>query len=179
MTLELTEKDWNEIYYALETKRLALEMGQLDDYEGEIKEPGSKTEAWLVHINKIIGKIGPDGKNMVETEAEKPAKQYMGTRWLGGLGVFVVENQSSRRLPHVVLHSPDGYEWGYAGSGPADLALSILADYFGEPAQTVKEGRNSKAYRLHQSFKDKFLTNADKLNLKITSEQIVDWLESR
>lgn len=26
----------------------------------------------------------------------------------------------------VVLHSPSGFEWGYAGSGPADLALNII-----------------------------------------------------
>ena len=27
-------------------------------------------------------------------------------------------------------HSPDGVEWGYAGSGPAQLALGILAHHF-------------------------------------------------
>ena len=26
----------------------------------------------------------------------------------------------------VIQHSPDGFEWGYEGSGPADLALNIL-----------------------------------------------------
>ncbi|GAI22752.1 unnamed protein product, partial [marine sediment metagenome] len=25
-------------------------------------------------------------------------------------------------------HSPDGFNWGYAGSGPAQLALAILLD---------------------------------------------------
>ena len=30
-------------------------------------------------------------------------------------------------LDHITRHSPTGIEWGYAGSGPADLALSILA----------------------------------------------------
>lgn len=30
---------------------------------------------------------------------------------------------------HLRNHSPDGYDWGYGGSGPAQLALSILADY--------------------------------------------------
>ena len=25
-------------------------------------------------------------------------------------------------------HSPDGFEWGYGGSGPSQLALAILAD---------------------------------------------------
>ncbi len=29
-------------------------------------------------------------------------------------------------VPHLcVSHSPSGYEWGYGGSGPADLALNI------------------------------------------------------
>jgi len=36
------------------------------------------------------------------------------------------------RLPHCNLHSPSGFEVGYCGSGPADTAASILADYFGE-----------------------------------------------
>jgi hypothetical protein len=28
-------------------------------------------------------------------------------------------------------HSPTGFAWGYGGSGPAQLALAILSDYFG------------------------------------------------
>ncbi len=31
-------------------------------------------------------------------------------------------------LAHLVRHSPDGFEWGYGGSGPADLARSIVGD---------------------------------------------------
>jgi hypothetical protein len=30
-------------------------------------------------------------------------------------------------IPHsIIYHSPCGFEWGYGGSGPADLALNIL-----------------------------------------------------
>ena len=29
-------------------------------------------------------------------------------------------------------HSPTGFDWGYAGSGPAPLALAILADHAGD-----------------------------------------------
>jgi hypothetical protein len=29
---------------------------------------------------------------------------------------------------HLCNHSPDGFEWGYHGSGPAQLALAILLD---------------------------------------------------
>lgn len=36
-----------------------------------------------------------------------------------GIGLVV-------RVKHVVRHSPTGMEWGYAGSGPADCARSML-----------------------------------------------------
>ena len=45
-------------------------------------------------------------------------------------------------------HSPTGFAWGYAGSGPAQLALAILADYFG-----AKSGGKALADVLYQSFK--------------------------
>lgn len=39
-------------------------------------------------------------------------------------------------------HSPTGFESGYSGSGPAQLALAICADVLGddEKAQTVYQG---------------------------------------
>ena len=36
------------------------------------------------------------------------------------------------RLRHHVYHSPTGHNWGYGGSGPAELAKDILWDYFGK-----------------------------------------------
>src|SRR3989475_5726576 len=41
-------------------------------------------------------------------------------------------------------HSPTGFEWGYGGSGPAQLALGILADHLGDDQQ---------ALNLYQRFK--------------------------
>lgn len=35
-------------------------------------------------------------------------------------------------------HSPCGFEWGYSGSGPAQLALAILADHFKRYPADVK-----------------------------------------
>jgi hypothetical protein len=35
---------------------------------------------------------------------------------------------SPRRSQEVWNHSPDGFEWGYGGSGPAQLALAILLE---------------------------------------------------
>jgi hypothetical protein len=41
-------------------------------------------------------------------------------------------------------HSPTGVEWGYGGSGPAQLALALLADAVND---------DERALRLHQPFK--------------------------
>jgi hypothetical protein len=42
-------------------------------------------------------------------------------------------------------HSPTGFAWGYAGSGPAQLALALLSQVLGDDARAV---------RLYQRFKD-------------------------
>jgi hypothetical protein len=41
-------------------------------------------------------------------------------------------------------HSPTGFEWGYGGSGPAQLALALLADHLDD---------DERAITLHQDFK--------------------------
>jgi hypothetical protein len=58
-------------------------------------------------------------------------KQYEGTRHPYGCVVEVVAGESRKLLnPRFDLrrHSPDGFEWGYGGSGPSQLALALCAD---------------------------------------------------
>ncbi len=43
------------------------------------------------------------------------------------------------QLPHIVRHSPDGFEWGYSGSGPTDLALAICAAVLGEEPTRLRQ----------------------------------------
>lgn len=50
-------------------------------------------------------------------------------------GVFVVTDTGVDRLRHHVRHSPTGFEWGYGGSGPAELARCILIDVLGDAAK--------------------------------------------
>jgi Family of unknown function (DUF6166) len=63
-------------------------------------------------------------------------KEYRGhTDAQGDVHVDRVENGSRSELPlHLDLrnHSPTGFNYGYAGSGPAQLALALLADYLGD-----------------------------------------------
>lgn len=49
----------------------------------------------------------------------------------GAVKVVRIRNGVQYPLPHLVHHSPTGMEWGYGGSGPADLARSIIGDVLG------------------------------------------------
>ena len=66
-------------------------------------------------------------------------------------------------------HSPDGFQWGYQGSGCAQLALAILLDLTGDKESSV---------RIHQEFKRHFIATASK-NLLITEPEIRDWIEAK
>lgn len=57
-------------------------------------------------------------------------------------------NTLGESLPHHTLHSPDGFAWGYGGSGPAELARCLLID-----ALDVEKPHPA----LYQSFKDAFV----------------------
>ena len=89
-----------------------------------------------------------------------------------------------RPLPVVTYHSPDGIEWGYPGSGPADLAFSILADYFEEEKEQVLTALKSlwaprsKAAALHQDFKAQFLAQEQRDEWQIRADVIEVWLHS-
>lgn len=52
-------------------------------------------------------------------------------------------------------HSPDGFAWGYGGSGPAQLALGILLDFYGP---------NAPELRYYQEFKQKVVANFPRQN---------------
>jgi hypothetical protein len=64
-------------------------------------------------------------------------KRYEGRRE----GHAVTVTVDGRRLnPRRDLwnHSPSGFEWGYGGSGPAQLALAILADHLGDDQEALE-----------------------------------------
>ena len=64
-------------------------------------------------------------------------------------------------------HSPDGFQWGYQGSGPAQLALALLLDLTENPDLSV---------RLHQEFKRHLIaTSGNKLLL--LEPEIEAWLK--
>ena len=46
--------------------------------------------------------------------------------WLDGKELTPEESQAYRN------HSPDGFSWGYGGSGPAQLALAVMLEINGK-----------------------------------------------
>lgn len=66
-------------------------------------------------------------------------KRYVGTRTANGCTVEVIDQEGWREPldPRFDLrrHSPDGYSWGYSGSGPSQLSLALLADALGDDAR--------------------------------------------
>jgi hypothetical protein len=79
-------------------------------------------------------------------------KHYVGERTQEGCEVDVIDKDAPGGgyplPPRLDLrnHSPTGYEWGYAGSGPAQLSLALLADALGD---------DEKAQQHYQDFKFK------------------------
>ena len=53
-------------------------------------------------------------------------------------------------------HSPNGFEWGYLGSGPSQLALAILAHHF-HNAGDSRDLADAKAMSLYHAFKEQLI----------------------
>jgi hypothetical protein len=95
-------------------------------------------------------------------------KRYEGIRE----GRAVIVTVDGRRLnPRLDLwnHSPSGFEWGYGGSGPAQLALAILADHLQDDEQ---------AFNFHHRFKWAVIAELPGRGWRLTSLEIDQVLRS-
>ena len=93
---------------------------------------------------------------------ESLGKRYEGTRCYGKVSVTVDGRHLDPRLELKSLCS-DGFEWGYGGSGPAQLALALLVDH-------LKDSR--KALALYQPFKWRVIASLPHNGWVLTEEQI-------
>lgn len=76
-------------------------------------------------------------------------------------------------LPHRSLtlcsHSPTGFNWGYLGSGPAQLALALLLDAADDEALSLRH---------YQDFKFMVVANLGD-DWYISQDEILEWLDGR
>lgn len=72
-----------------------------------------------------------------QREDQSKETEYTGMR-VDGRAVVLNLTERRRLDPDrsldVVRHSPSGFEWGYGGSGPAQLACALLLDYYDDAA---------------------------------------------
>jgi hypothetical protein len=69
-----------------------------------------------------------------------------------------------------VVHSPGGFEWGYAGSGPADLALNILGAFIAPPL----------AWELHQRYKFDVISKLSRNGPhELGPVDVANWIEAQ
>ena len=84
----------------------------------------------------------------------------------------ISESHPRTELPprlDLVNHSPTGFGWNYQGSGPAQLALAMLADATGDDDLTV---------RLHQKFKAEVISGMPRGGWELNTDFIREWLEA-
>jgi hypothetical protein len=72
--------------------------------------------------------------------------------------------------------SPDGFEWGYAGSGPSTTAQSILTDYLGGVDALPTNAFGERVVPCHQDFKQQFIAAAAHEGFTITDVEIAAFL---
>lgn len=119
---------------------------------------------------------------------------YVGVRIYGRTVVEVVFDDGHReKLPHrVICHSPSGFDWGYGGSGPAELALNILVDALEDRARcTVCKGKTryrggmcpgcrglgiaDEVWRAHQEFKWTWIAGLPERSWSIALVDVLEW----
>lgn len=89
-------------------------------------------------------------------------------------------------VPHLVTHhSPDGFEFGYGGSGAADLALNVCQHYLNLTGYTGRKTRCydgncwTLAWMLHQDFKNEFIASAPWLKgTAVSFDRMARWFEA-
>jgi len=69
------------------------------------------------------------------------------------------------RSQMVFNHSPDGFSWGYDGSGPAKLALAVMLEFVDK----------SIALKLYQKFKEEIIANMPQMDFEFTFD-IQKWI---
>ncbi len=77
-----------------------------------------------------------------------------------------------------------GFEWGYHGSGPADLALNVLEwallmrGYHGKRVRVLKGSVFLAAYLMHQEYKSQVIAQMPWIGGEITLEEVWTWIDN-
>ncbi len=163
-----TELYGSPIALQLRVAQMRAELAEIETQieRGEVEERPEDLYLWLVAEMPVPA---PDSKVYIGIRPESYPKE--------DVRVYVFEGESRKQLTHRPYHSTDGFEWGYGGSGPNDLALAILADVLGEePArEAIEAGRPLCSWLLHWELKDEIIAGLPHTSWRLDASAIGQW----
>lgn len=68
-------------------------------------------------------------------------------------------------------HSPDGFQWGYGGSGPAELARAVLIT-------VIKGDARARHPRCYQQFKMDVIARIREDEFTLDEQQVREWYDA-
>jgi len=113
-------------------------------------------------------------------------KVYSGRRTADGCEVTVDGKPLDPQLSLRTL-STTGFEWGYEGGGPSQLALAVLADHFGDGAKALSQYKEFRLSVIGMIRDDEWTLTSNDIErvlgavtqVPLTLEQLLDKVRGR
>lgn len=136
--------------------------------------------------------MGPICRHKVGRGSGQGQEEDIADRTIGSpleAGIIIrrgADGVTETNVPHLVVeHSPSGYEFGYAGSGPADLALNLAEailrreGYRGEEVKTWDGGRCLRlAYEIYQEVKWRWIATIERVEgVTLDYQEVADYVK--
>ena len=87
---------------------------------------------------------------------------------------------TDEEIRHFEKHSPDGFNWGYRGQGPADLARCILIDYFVRMENRPTAQAVERAEDCYLAFRDEVIAKVPMWDdFLLQGEAVYEWIGAR
>jgi|SRR6185437_10942896 len=121
------------------------------------------------------GRIARDQKTkkplfILQGEKSYQGKSHGDLNWEVNVTNGIETIPLNKRLD-LVNHSPDGFAWGYGGSGPSQLALALLAD-------ALEDDKLALSY--YQTFKwEKIATINQDIDWSMSAKEIKEWVQEQ
>jgi len=176
----------NPGWYALSDDDLVTLIGETPTPHTAADEP-----AWL----QLAAERMPADPRVTATKAAAEiAAQAELNRWLAGftelniaryIGTYdpmgtprivVIADGQASLLPHYVRHSPLGFNWGYAGSGPAESARCLLAHALRKHPN--KQGDMPTIDGVYMAFKFEVIAKIRREGFDMTPRYVRSWYKA-
>lgn len=156
------------------------DQGAIDkaqEYEDAMVDSAKHSDLPVISLDTgLVERI----REAVQRKHEKRARRLEGRSYqsaadsdnplIGTVTVYdrleLTRHELPKCLDHV-NHSPDGFSWGYGGSGPAQLAYAILFDVTNDEDKTLA---------LYQHYKFAVISRLGRKDWIITAASVLQWI---